>query len=253
MGQNQFQQLKNPPIQEAIIDIQFELVDPDKLDLKSLENFADSIKTEYPKKSPKIRYSIGFAVSAMPEEDKPIDRQMLQEGFVLTNDKEKKVVQLSFNNFTFNKLNPYTSWEEIKTDSKAVWENFTSQFPVAKIKRVALRYINKIELETPIGEKGFDAYLRMLPSIPSELSPIVDHFTLQVVMPMPNENIKAIVTQTFETKEKGIEYLLDIDTYQLANNDSTIDELWLEFEKIRNFKNQIFFNSTTDLLRSKFN
>lgn len=245
-------QLKNPPIQEALIDIRFET--SQAVELVALEKFADKLNSKYPKKSPRIRFSVGIQVNANSNvAEKPVKQKYLQEGYVVTAENTKEAVQFTANNFTFNKLHPYSSWEEIKKDASVIWSDFSKEFQVSKVKRIALRYINKLQLDLPF-KNGFEDFVKILPTIPEGLPQEIEHFSMQLIMPKKGENIKAIINQTFEKRsdKEAIDFILDIDAFNQSDVGIPLDSLWSEFEKIRNFKNDIFFLSTTDGIRNKY-
>jgi len=124
-------------------------------------------------------------------------------------------------------------------------------FKPSKITRIALRYINRIEVPLPFGD--FKEYILTNPEIAPKLPQSLDHFYMQLVVQKPEILARAVITQTMETPtEKNLlPLVLDIDVFKeaLYTDEKT---MWDDIEKLRTFKNDIFFDSVTDKAKELF-
>jgi uncharacterized protein (TIGR04255 family) len=111
---------------------------------------------------------------------------------------------------------------------------------VDSISRVALRYINAMRF--PEGKVDLDEYLPSAPSIPPGLPQSISGFFSRVIFPIPEDDLTAVVTQALEdAPQTGPSVILDIDVF-CQKPMQPHEKLWEEtFEKIRNWKNRIFF------------
>lgn len=238
----------NAPITEALLDIRVEL--PAEVDIKKLESFYDRVKDRYPDKKLKGAFALQIQVTpdGMPQS---LPAMGGPQGFIFRSPAEHKIVQARMDGFTFNKLKPYENWEKFRDEAHELWNAYREMFNPSKIIRIALRYINRIEVPRPFGD--FKEYILTNPEIAPKLPQSVAHFYMQLVMPKPDIEATAVITQTMENvTEKNLQPLiLDIDVFKEALYTDE-KKMWADFEKLRTFKNEIFFNSVTDKAKELF-
>jgi uncharacterized protein (TIGR04255 family) len=77
---------------------------------------------------------------------------------------------------------------------------------------------------------------------------------MRLVVPNDSIGAVAIIMQTMEkpTSENRLPLVLDIDVYRKEKYESNSDKMWDEFEKLRVFKNDVFFKTTTDRAKELF-
>ena len=241
---SKYPNLLHPPITEAILDIQAEL--PDYVTLLKLLEFhnCDNIKKRFPKRLDKIsgKTSLKFSSNGKLKES---SSEGQTEGYFFKSSNENKIVQARINGFTFNKLKPYESWDVFQTEARELWDTYFEIANPVDIKRIALRYINRIEIPLPIN--NFKDYIlttvEIAPKLPQELA----RYFMQLVIPYPHINVNAIITQTIERsiKEYTLPLILDIDVFKNVSYKTNEKKIWDEFFELRNIKNDIFFNSIT--------
>lgn len=239
----------NAPITEALLDIRVEL--SNKVDIKKLESFHNNIKDRFPEKKLKGAFAVEVKLSpdglpqSLPATGGP-------QGYLFRSPAENKIVQARLDGYTFNKLKPYENWEVFRSEAKSFWDMYVDLFAPQKITRIALRYINRIEVPLPM--KDFKEYILTNPEIAPKLPQFIDHFFMQIILPNPEIQAKAIITQTMEpaTNKNTLPLILDIDVFSEAVYADNKEEIWNDFEKLRVFKNEIFFNSLTDKAKELF-
>ena len=235
--------LRNAPISEALIDIQFE----PHLSLDTLNVFAEAIKSKFDRQTKIWQHT--FGAEFVQEGDSKTSSEQVVIGTRFDSDERKHVIQARVNGFTFSKLAPYTNWEEINSAAKEVWDEFLQIAKPVNVTRVAVRYINALSIPLPIGD--FSEYFTASPQVPAALPQGISAFLQRVVMIDPKTGSVAAVTQALEeplagTISSAVTIFLDIDcfqTRQIAPND---DELWAALGVLRDFKNAIFFEHITE-------
>ncbi len=239
----------NAPITEALLDIRVEL--PEGIDIARLESFHEHIKDRFPDKKTHGTFAIGVQLTpdgtpqSLPASGGP-------QGFLSRSPNENKIAQARMDGFTFNKLKPYESWQVFCSEAKSLWNIYAELFTPKRITRIALRYINRIEAPLPI--KDFKEYILTNPEVAPNLSQSLSHFFMQIVMPNQEIEASAIITETMEppTENQRLPLIIDIDVFKERVYVDDKEEIWNDFEKLRIFKNDIFFNSITDKTKELF-
>jgi uncharacterized protein (TIGR04255 family) len=238
----------NPPIVEAMFDIRVTL--PSESNLEVLLKFHDLIKNTFPTKKDRHALSGGFQfkVGTIPEVKSFADKV---DGFLFHSADGKKIVQARLDGFTFNRLKPYSNWEDFSGEAKFLWSKYIEIAKPRNVTRLALRYINRIELPLPFS--NFKEYILTIPeigpNIPNEL------FSLFAKLTIPNEKINAmaIVTEAMENQERNIlPFVFDIDVFRNINLAPTDPRIESIMNELREFKNQIFLNSITSKAKEFF-
>jgi uncharacterized protein (TIGR04255 family) len=237
--------LRNAPITEAIIDFRVKARPEFRL-----EEFT-SLQTQLSGRFPKVDERRGLHLQAtfgmtQGRGQPPVVQDLGLQGYFFKTSDEKTIAQFRVDGLTFNRLHPYTSWKELFPQALDLWRLYSSVSKPEVITRLAVRYINRIQL--PAGAITFESYLRTAPVIPSELPQYLSSFLTRVTIHDPQTAIAAHVTQALEANPQGqpLVVILDIEAYK--QNEFAIDEPTIEqtFRQLRAFKNLIFFNSLTD-------
>lgn len=238
--------LKNAPIIEALIDIQVKL--PSNINISNIDAIHERISTQYPKKIERIKGNFIFQIannSVPPSSDLSII------GYMCSSTDEKQIVQIRLDGFTFSRLKPYASWEDLRDEARRLWEIYTDVAKPEQITRLAVRYINRLELPLPLK---FNQYLVAPPIIPPDLPQAVSSFLSRIVIPIQNTKITTVITQALEppTSEKIVPIILDIDVFEeltkmiVEDREQNAKLIWDKLEQFRNTKNQTFFASLTE-------
>ena len=239
---NEYTVFPNAPITEALIDIRVEL--PSEVDIKKLEFFHEHVKERFPEK--KERRSVEVKIPILPENaSSTLHISGGPDGYLFRSPNENKIVQARLDGFTFNKLKPYEDWKTFSSEAHIFWDMYSKQFNPKKITRIALRYINKIEVPLPI--KDFKEYILTVPEIAPNIPQALSNFFMQLVIPNSEIGATAVINQTMEpiTPNRGVPLIFDIDVFKEAIYVDNKEEIWDDFEKLRKFKNDIFFKSIT--------
>lgn len=241
--------LRNAPITEALIDIRIKI--REGFDIDRLLSLHDAIAAQYPEKKARHKWEGRFEFK---KGEAPISAGMgTIDGYIFTSADGKQIFQARIDGFTFNRLQPYDKWETFRDEAFRLWKLY-NDLVSPEIIRVALRFINKIDI--PLSSQtvlDFDDYLTAGPIVPKELPQGISSFLTRVVIHDPEIDAAAIITQAFEqiVDPKLIPIILDIDAF----NQKEVfreEEAWQTLEKLRHFKNNIFFASIKEKTKELF-
>jgi uncharacterized protein (TIGR04255 family) len=235
--------LPNAPITEAMID--FRVKARTAFRPEEFTDLRGRLREQFPHVDEQRGLQATFGITKGQGHPTVVQDLGLQGYHFKTLDR-KTIAQFRVDGFTFNRLHPYTSWDELFPQAMELWRLYCCISVPDAITRLAVRYINRIVL--PLGGVTFETYLRTAPVIPPELPQYVSSFLTRVTIHDPTANIAAHVAQALETSAPGhqLSVILDIDAYkqrEFSRDDPTIEQT---FDQLRRFKNVIFFKSLTD-------
>jgi len=232
--------LPHAPIKEALIDIQIAL--PEKVTMEALNSKYAQIADQYPKHETLQRGEFGLH----NDEGQPTKVTIGQSvvGYRYTSEDGRRVAQFRTDGFTFSRLEPYDTWEEMKEEAVRLWEIYAASASPDPITRVGTRYINvlKLPLNTELKE-----YLTAPPTIPEGLNQELSSFLTRVEIRDPTIGAHGILTQALEgVHEDYAPIVLDIDVFISRQFDPQDQEFWNSLDQLRDFKNTVFFESITE-------
>ena len=235
------------PIKEAIFDIRIDNLEKSEID--SLEKLHTLISDRYPNK----KRHINFIGKIEIKDNVQINNETNSEikGFIFSNKTNACQVQFRLDGFTFNMLNPYSEWQEFSKEALRLWKIYEENLNPKSIVRIALRYINKIEIPLPMEK--FQDYIVNIPPIPNILPQKFRNFFMQIDVPYDNNGTSIVLTETIEQPvQNKLPFILDIDAYKLGSISKDIKTLKKEFDKLRKIKNDTFESCITDNTRKLF-
>lgn len=245
----QIRHLATAPITEAVFDYRVKAANDFQID--RLNDLKEQLAERFPKVEERRggEVTIGFQ-PGLPEVVSRKDFGL--QGYFLKSEDEKLIAQFRVDGFTLNRLAPYTRWGELYPLSNELWQLYRMAARPEVITRLAVRYINHIQLPWPYVD--FDEYLRAGPNIPLELPQSIVGFSSRVVIHNMERNILAGVVQKYEGSpaDQKNTIILDIDAFKnvdLAPDDATVQDI---FEQLRDFKNLIFFSYLTDKATERY-
>lgn len=234
--------LKKAPIREAILDIRVKLpVNTESVKLLAIQ---PKIEDRYPNRQVQWKGQFQIQLDKPDLEAASIARAV--NGYMYRSADDKQIVQYRLDGFTFNRMQPYDKWETLRDEGRRLWEFYCEAMSPETTTRVALRYINFLELPTPVHE--FAEYLTSPPVVPANLPQGVSSFLTRIVINEPTQGVAAVITQALEKiiKPDIVPIILDIDAIKEGPFGPDSPEIWETFERLRIFKNQVFFESVTE-------
>lgn len=241
--------LKNAPITEAVIEFQFD--GSEKIAIESLESIAEKLKELYPNQDQKRGSVIKALIKDTGPETEIVDKGIV--GITARSENGQKILQLLQDRFALSHLQPYTKWEDLENDTFQVWRFLLEEIKLGYVKRVGVRFINKIEIDMPI--KAFSEYMTSAPLIPDGLPQAISVYEQRLIIPNPDIEALAVVTQSMQglDQEKNVvPIILDIDVGKTGRFSSKEENLKQILGSLREYKNDIFYRNITDKVVRKY-
>jgi len=235
--------LARAPITEAVWDFRVQL--PSGTRAEQLGQVATELSNDYPVKEEAWLVEGTFAFSSEAGSAVSSSARRLNGYFFRSRD-EKQLAQFRLDGFTFNRLAPYTSWDELTPEAFRLWEIYKKIAGPQALHRIAVRFINRIALPGTATE--LDDFLTAVPRIPGELPQLMAGFFSRVVVPlsMPNTNAAIVQAMGLPPAAPVNTILLDVDVFRAEELDPAPSFLRPLFDEFRAFKNHAFFGSLTE-------
>lgn len=239
--------LSKAPITEALIDIRVKV--REDLKIEQIDSIYNSISREYPVKKTRSKFEGRLEFKKGESPLSAVTETI--DGYIFTSDDQKQILQARLDGFTFNRLKPYETWERFRDEARRLWEKYR-KLTSPEIIRVALRYINRMEFPLPI--KDFSDYLTAAPIVPAGLPQGVNSFLTRIIIHEPEIDAGGTITQALEqiVNPNILPIILDVDVFKQKSEGIKEEEAWQTLEKLRHFKNKIFFESITEKARGLF-
>ncbi len=237
--------LARAPIVEAVID--FRVLVREGIVADQFSGLRPRIGQQYDPPSPLHRVEARFGI----ERGKAVVPTQVEApvGWLYKSPAQPAIAQFRVDGFTFSKLEPYTTWEEVFGEARRLWSIYVqvAQQVAQKLEvsRMAVRYINRLRLP---AQAELGQYLSAPPVLPEPIPQTVREFLTRVVVDAPERSISAILIQALERSldPSTVQVLLDIDAFRESPFPAEEPSLLQMFEQLRRLKNEIFFASLTE-------
>jgi uncharacterized protein (TIGR04255 family) len=233
--------LRNAPITEMLFDIRLAASGTFAFTPAQLDAIRRAVADRYPRDEEKQR----FEGTVKIEQGRLVaDNQLLgSKGLFVKTEDELTVGQFRPDGFTFNRLRPYTRWEELFPEALRLWRIYTDVSGRRDVARVGLRYINHLDLPLREGD-DFAEWMEMPPGLPEGLPSLVTAFNMQFTVKTDDAGQGGVnITQRMgpETPPK---VLVDIDAFRLTQGEAVPDDEGIAdiFTSLHELKNRIFFS-----------
>lgn len=238
----------NAPIKEAIIDLRVKLC-PD-FDTAILESVRAGNEFCYPKSEPIQQTEL--TVSLTPPKVPATSHSQMMWGFKFTSDNGKRIWQSRRDGFSLSQLAPYTNWCDFRDEARQLWTKYRHKSSPEAIERLAVRYINRIDV--PMASIELKHYLRTSPEISADLPQELSAYFMQLRLPQTDLGGAVVINQTIipPPQPEMVSIVLDIDLFSDQDVPQSDEEIWSFFERLHLRKNEVFEACITDQTRSLF-
>lgn len=245
--------LKNPPIIEAVLDIDCDMP-PDFSVQGNIDVALNLFKDRYPKsrkrvlQQQKFTQKLGETVAVEPSITEVHAVQMLQGD-------EKQIVQVRNQGYSFNRLAPYSGLDDYLPEIERTWLIFQDAFKPVQIRRVSLRFINQIFLPFADGENlDLDLYLKNGPRLADDSRMIFADFLNQHhILEKETGNQAKIILASQPALKNRLPLILDIEASRVAVLEPQWNLVADVITSLRSLKNHIFSNTLSDKCITLFN
>lgn len=242
----------NAPITEAVLDLRVQLGKGTAFE--ALDEFAEAVAEEYPEK--RIRSNREATLQFNQEtHDLKTEGVRTKDGYLLSSNDGRQIVQGCLSGFAFSRLKPYQDWATLRDEARRLWPIYKSFAAPKTVTRIALRYINRVELPMSDQFLDFKDYFLTAPEIAPGISQSLANFFMRLVVPDESKRGTAIITETVD--ERGDDpsvypLIFDVDVFQTGSFEPDSDVIWDVLEQLRDLKNDIFTKSFTDKAKELF-
>jgi uncharacterized protein (TIGR04255 family) len=239
------------PIVEAVIHIG---IDPlDSVLLPSLKAINQSSLTAYPDSKRKTVSSTQFTLGLAPLARSAVSASA-EIGYAFTSADDRQVLQARLDGLAFSRLTPYETWNELRNQAKNWWAVYRSAIGPAAVQRVAVRYINRIDIPFP-GYLNYKDYFRTSPELSPDLPQGLSEFYMRLGVPLPPHLGCHMIITMSTTVPPGPDthsVILYLDVFKNTPGFGSDEEIWALLEKLREIKNSFFYGCLTDKARELF-
>jgi uncharacterized protein (TIGR04255 family) len=234
----------NPTITEAICEIHFDLPKHRPWKASYPGRFFREIQDDYPEMEVGQQTAFQIEIGPMGASQRLVP---IPPRTRYTHKNEQKLLQLTENIFTVNFLEPYPGWETVRQTLIEVWPKIIKVLRPTVIKRIGLRYINQIPLESPQQEGNI--WLKPGRYIPASVLDAVFPSLSRVDVAI-SEHDKVIVSIARAMAETSRQNVLVLDVDRLVEREIEPQErpLMEEIELLHTDLWDIFYTARTDKL-----
>jgi len=225
------------PIIEAVVDI--DCVMPVGFEMHSVETRAtDLLGDSYPLVQKRMLLHSRLeaaegAASLRKVGDGLAALQFLKED-------KKQLVQFRAAGFSFNRLAPYVSLDDLLPEIEQAWSIYTDIAQPIEVGEIRLRYINRLELPLSKGEVDLDRFLTLGPKVYNETSASLTDFLVRTIAIEKDGRSKVTTTIASEPPIRDfVPVLLDIQVAQ-QGRDLDWSTLVSQILELRHLKNEVF-------------
>lgn len=241
--------LARSPLQEALIDIR--VLASDGVTGNQFAQMHEHLANEYPTLETQV--AIEGELHLQPDATVGHSASSSILGVLMRSVDGAQVAQFRMDGFSFSRLAPYTTWEEVFPEAMRLWAMYLSSAMPEAITRVAVRYINDIHFPVPLE---LDDVLTAPPTAPPALGPDIVSFLGRITLNDREAETFVTIAQTLgrATREGEASVILDIDAFRNLDRlpPEDVGELHSIFNQLRSLKNKAFFESITEAAAGRF-
>jgi uncharacterized protein (TIGR04255 family) len=239
----------NPPITEAVLALR---VPTSEIAVSELLKMSAGEEAAYPTAQPLQMIMSKMTVGPTPA----ASTTQQQTGFVFRRQDGRYIYQARLDGFTISQLPRYSDWADFRTEASLYWQRYQEITQPAGVTRTGLRYVNRIDVPIAEGQEHFEVteYLLTAPKIAPELPQMMQGFFMQIALPWPDTECRAMITETIipPARPGFFSLILDIDTFREYPTPATHEQAWQCLEELHSLKNKVFEACITDKARELF-
>jgi uncharacterized protein (TIGR04255 family) len=232
--------LRKNPIVDAILEINLAF----QKDFNMAEglSFYELIKNEFPIKEELIQFERNLNVTDSDFETNPkFERKSY--GYAFSNKDRSKSIHIRYNAFSFSHLNGiYQTWEDFSKEAFNLFNMYLKNSEtLIQPTKISLRFINQLLIPIKKIEEGskLSDFVKTLPTIPPEMPNSVSNFFMKLSL-KESDKTATIIQAINKPQKEIIPFIFDLSV-KTAISDK--ENLKIGFDRLREFKNRIFFNS----------
>ena len=207
---------------------------------------ADELKDEFPIKEHRRDFEAKIEIKDGKLVSQRVDSSAFG-GVRVANVDQTVYVQFRPDGFTMNNRKTYMGGDQLIDKALTLWEMLIERARPKLVSRVALRYINRLELPLEDGDQ-FTRFLTSPPDLPEGAPQAVSQFLSRVVAHDVEREATAVVVQQLKPRKEGQPIAITVDVDVFRRGDFAVDLVVLRktLGFLRTLKNETFFSLLTD-------
>lgn len=248
MNVQKLSKIAAPPIVEAVVDFDCDM--PIELDLRKQQVFIlKEVSPEYPRVEPihRVDFSFQFDTSDITSE---IEQSL--EALRFHSEDGKQIIQYRRTGFSFNRLAPYSSFDDYSDEIQKRWMQFLQLAKPVVLRTLRLRYINTLNIPIKDGQVDLAQYLNSAVVL-RENGLESGEFLLRLNVTDGRRLLNGVIVSVLQARTKThapvvVDIAVQKDLVCELDDMATIQEA---LDSLRSFKNNIFASVITkELLRT---
>lgn len=236
-----YRHLSKAPIKEAVIDLRVVL--RDDINSEALLEGYERVRADYPIKEDLQEGKFGVQIDQGNTWSTSLQHSWV--GFRATSHDKYQVVQFRVNGFAFSRLQPYQTWEQMLDEARRLWQVYLEIANPEKVIRIATRFINVMTIRGSVRDMA--NYLISPPRLPEALPYELGGFATRFVANDSKRGAVANIIQAMESAGRdSMSITLDVDVFTTQDYDPMHGDYWNCLQRLREIKNEIFFESITE-------
>ena len=239
----QYPNLNNAPIAEAIFSV--EVVPTKQCDMNCLKDVCAQLSSVYTSE-PEEWLSIEGAFTI---KDGGVSTSHTSEkiGYIIKSPDEKSILHVGKNSLVLNKLKPYTNWQDLSAQFEDAWNIYVKSVMPNAVNRIGVRYINNFEIPIEKWNENLLMYPVMntgnqLDSSSISMGDVFSRYGLKSDRYVA-ESIVMLHIKVNNLNNLSIIMDIDVKSVDKITNYSGYHEIKDVADRLRDFKNQIFFSN----------
>lgn len=169
-------------------------------------------------------------------------------GYQIKDSTGHRIVRLFEKAISVHEVQPYTGWSTFIAVAREVFAIYQRRVPRATVRRIGLRYINRIDLPHDAGD--IREWLCSAPDIPAGLPQFVSSYSSEMAMPQPDmTGVVAVMRQALlDTPSPEVGPII-LDIEMVCQVAVALPMLWNVVETMHERENSIFERTITDRVR----
>jgi uncharacterized protein (TIGR04255 family) len=203
----------------------------------------EELRHRYPKVDVKKKFQAEFRIEA----GKLVTPRQQDLGFLgtfLATDDGSMIAQFRADGFTLNNVVNYVGGDRLLDEALELWDRYAAIARPAAVSRVALRFLNRLELPLEQGQE-FSRYLTTRIELPQGVPQMVSSFVNRVVS-HDETGATVIVTQKLDRPTMPLPVIIDVDGFFEREFEISGSELGPALQTLRALKNRCFFALLTN-------
>jgi len=238
------------PIIEAVISFDCELAPNHKLE-ELKDNVPAYLEEAYPIKQNTQELTQEFKAT---KDGVALNVSPQNLGFRFTQENKEQLTQFKTNGFSFNRLIPYSSLDDYIEEIKKLWAIYLEVAKPVTLKRISMRYINRINIPIIENSPSLKDYFTVTPPVfPGNKLLLAGMFqSIQLVCPDSKANAQLTIA-TENPTEMHVPIIVDIEAFINLNQDpSSFKVDGEEIKILRDLKNSIYRTTLTQECQNLF-